>query len=57
VIKDLRLINVSLLCKWWWMYENEKGLWQAIIKLKYVKDTPVCLIPMKLSDSQCGRIY
>jgi hypothetical protein len=50
-IKDLRLMNVSLLCKWWWMFENEKGIWQKIVRLKYVKDTPICLVPMKQSDS------
>jgi hypothetical protein len=50
-IKDLRLMNVSLLCKWWWMLENEKGLEQELVKLKYVKDTLVCLIPVKQLDS------
>jgi hypothetical protein len=50
-IKDLRPMNVSLLCKWWSMLENEKGLWQEIVKLKYVKYTPICLIHVKQSDS------
>jgi hypothetical protein len=36
MIKDLRLMNISLLCKWWWMLENEEGM---------------CLIPTKQPDS------
>jgi hypothetical protein len=27
-IKHLRKVNISLLYKWWWMFENEEGLWQ-----------------------------
>jgi hypothetical protein len=26
-IKDLRKMNISLLCKWWWKLEHEEGLW------------------------------
>jgi hypothetical protein len=36
-VKDLRLMNISLLCKWWWMFESKKGMWQEIVKKKYVK--------------------
>jgi hypothetical protein len=34
-VKDLRRMNLSLLCKWWWKLENEEGLWQEIVKKKY----------------------
>jgi hypothetical protein len=34
-IKDLRRMNISLLCKWWWKIENEEGLWQEIVRKKY----------------------
>jgi hypothetical protein len=44
-------LNASLLCKWWWLLDSETGLWQEIVNLKYVKDTHVCLIQNKLSDS------
>ena len=27
-IKDLRRMNISLLCKWWWKLDREDGLWQ-----------------------------
>jgi hypothetical protein len=44
-------MNVSLLCKWWWALENEEGLWQDIVRLKYVRNSPTCLIPARLTDS------
>jgi hypothetical protein len=28
VLKDLRKVSISLLCKWWWLLEKEEGLWQ-----------------------------
>jgi hypothetical protein len=34
-VKDLRKMNISLLCKWWWKFENEEGLWQEIVRKKY----------------------
>jgi hypothetical protein len=36
-IKDLRKMNISLLCKWWWKLDNEKGLWQDIVQYKYLR--------------------
>jgi hypothetical protein len=50
-IKNLRLMNISLPCKWWWLLETGDGLWQDLVKTKYVKDTPLCLIKSKQSDS------
>jgi hypothetical protein len=44
-------MNISLLCKWWWLLENEEGLWQEIVKLKYVRDSLVCMIQSRISDS------
>jgi hypothetical protein len=49
--KDLRWMNVSLLCKWWWLLETGKGLWQDIVRLKYVKNFPICDIPLRMQDS------
>jgi hypothetical protein len=49
-VKNLRKLNISLMCKWWWLLEHE-GLWQGIVKLKYVKNTLVCLIKSKVSSS------
>jgi hypothetical protein len=50
-IKDLRKMNIGLLCKWWWLPETKEGLWQDIVKLNYVKQNPICLIPNIYSDS------
>jgi hypothetical protein len=41
-IKNLRKFNVRLLCKCWWALENEDELWQDIVRLKYVKNSPTC---------------
>jgi mannosylglycoprotein endo-beta-mannosidase len=34
-VKDLRKMNLSLLCKWWWKLEFEEGMWQEIVRKKY----------------------
>lgn len=39
-IKDLRKLNLSLLCKWWWKLENEQGIWQDLVNKKYIKHMP-----------------
>jgi hypothetical protein len=36
-VTDLHFKNVSLLFKWIWRLENEEGLWQDLIKAKYLK--------------------
>jgi len=36
-IKDIRKMNISLLCKWCWKLETEDGLWQTIIRTKYLR--------------------
>jgi hypothetical protein len=50
-IKSIRKMNISLLCKWWWRLENEEGLWQNIVKAKYVKGSPIAAIKHRPSDS------
>lgn len=35
--KDIRKMNISLLCKWWWRLDTESGLWQEIIKSEIFK--------------------
>jgi hypothetical protein len=34
-VKDLRKMNISLLCKWWWRIKNGEVLWQEIVRKKY----------------------
>jgi hypothetical protein len=50
-IKNLWKMNIALLCKWWWALETGNGLWQEIVKVKYVKGSPICLIPNRINDS------
>jgi hypothetical protein len=54
-IKDLRKMNISLVCKWWWYLENAEGLWKVIVRMKYVHGTPTCLIPHIHVDSPIWR--
>jgi hypothetical protein len=49
-IKDLRKMNISLLYKWWWYLESSEGIWQDIVRLKYVKQFPIRLIPSRFND-------
>lgn len=51
-IKKLRKMNASLLCKWWWRLEKENGLWQDIIKYKYLRNSSIHEVGHKLNDSQ-----
>ena len=50
-IKDIRRMNVSLLCKWWWKLENEHGLWHDIIAFKYIRGSSVCTVKHRQNDS------
>jgi hypothetical protein len=50
-VKDLRKLNISLMCKWWRILEHETGLWQEIVRLKYTKGNRVCLIKHNSHDS------
>ena len=44
-MKDLWKMNISLMCKWWWKLERNEGLWQEIVRKKYVNNC--CLISLK----------
>lgn len=50
-IKDIRKMNISLLCKWWWKLETEDGLWQEIVKAKYLKNKPISTVKNRMDDS------
>lgn len=50
-IKDIRKMNISLLCKWWWKLENESGLWQDLIQAKYIKQDLINTVKPKFDDS------
>jgi hypothetical protein len=44
-------LNISLLCKWWWKVEKEDGLWQQIVKFKYLRNSSILEVKHKVSDS------
>jgi hypothetical protein len=50
-IKDLRKLNISLLCKWWWNVENGRGIWQEIVKMKYMKNGGIAHISKGSNNS------
>ncbi|PNT60803.1 hypothetical protein BRADI_5g05195v3 [Brachypodium distachyon] len=34
-VKNLRTLNISLLCTWWWRLEAGDGMWQQLVRGKY----------------------
>jgi len=50
-IHDLRKMNQSLLCKWWWKLESTEGLWQEIVQEKYVKQNTIAQLKTKPKNS------
>lgn len=44
-------MNISLLSKWWWKLEKEGGLWQDIIRYKYLRNDTIHSVAHKLNDS------
>jgi len=50
-IKGIRKLNVSLLCKWWWKLYTEEGLWQDIVREKYIKSDLLQNVKHKIDDS------
>jgi len=50
-IKNIRKMNISLLCKWWWKLEAKNGLWQQIVRQKYLSSDNVGSVKHRLDDS------
>ena len=50
-IKDIRKMNLSLLCKWWWKLEQDSGLWQDLVTYKYFWRDNVRFVKHKQTDS------
>ena len=51
-IKNIWKMNISLLSKWWWKLETEDGLWQRIVKAKYLSSSsPIGAVKHRLYDS------
>jgi hypothetical protein len=50
-IKNLTKLNINFLCKWWWRLEQEEGLWQELVKNKYLYKDSIHTVSHKLHDS------
>jgi hypothetical protein len=51
-VLNLDLMNISLLCKWLWKLENEDGMWQDILKRKYLQKESLTQVEDKPGMSQ-----
>ena len=51
VADGLTRMNISLLCKWWWKLDREVGLWQKIVKFKYIRNSSIYDVKHRQSDS------
>jgi hypothetical protein len=49
-IKDIMKLNLSLLCKWCWKLETEKGIQQDIIGAKYLSGESICFVDQRHHD-------
>jgi hypothetical protein len=50
-IRNLRKMNISLMTKWWWKLDNETGLWQEIVRFKYLKNDSIHTVRHRRNDS------
>ncbi|KAG2598168.1 hypothetical protein PVAP13_5KG505028 [Panicum virgatum] len=50
-LDSIRRKFFCLLCKWWWRLQNEDGIWQRIVRAKYLFGQPIGLVKAKHSDS------
>ena len=49
-MKDLHKQNISLLVKWWWKLDMGEGLWQEVVRAKYLKNSSVASVKPKFTD-------
>lgn len=54
-IKDLRKQNISLMVKWWWKLETQNGVWQDIVRARYLRNRTVAEVGPRFSDSPCWK--
>jgi hypothetical protein len=50
-IQDIRKMNQSLLCRWWWKLEKKEGMWQKLVEKKYVMQSSITRLKYKPTNS------
>ncbi|PUZ72532.1 hypothetical protein GQ55_2G401100 [Panicum hallii var. hallii] len=50
-IQDIRKMNQSLLCGWWWKLEKKEGMWQKLVEKKYVMQSRITRLKYKPTNS------
>jgi hypothetical protein len=56
-VLDLHKMNEALLAKWIWNLENSNGVWQTIIRHKYVKERPIISIKKSRVILTFGKVF
>lgn len=51
-VLDLDIMNKALLDKWLWNLENSDGLWQEVLRNKYLKNRTLRQVTHKNGESQ-----
>ena len=41
--------------KWWWKLETQRGLWQDIVRARYLRNKTVTEVGTRFSDSPCWK--
>lgn len=49
-VKDLRKQNISLMVKWWWKLETQTGVWQNLVRARYLQNKSVATVQPRQSD-------
>jgi hypothetical protein len=50
-VKDLRKMNISMLCRWWWKLEMRERLWQDVVRKKYVTENGITQLKSRPTNS------
>jgi hypothetical protein len=54
-VKDLRKQHIALLSKWSWKLETQSGIWENIVKAKYLRNKTVASVKTRMSESPCWK--
>ena len=41
--------------KWWWKLDTQKGIWQDIVRARYLRNQTVATVGPRFSDSPCWK--